>query len=210
MDRQPPSGDGAGSRFVFLAGDIALDFVNTVLVEGRDLVDRVSSPTELAAWVAASSLGTAFGEPVAIPQSVHARALGLRRALKVSLDAVVAGKRIPDHALGVVNGVLRADPGSELVHGTAGGLRRRPRVDLHRDPAPLPWLLADAGARLLGGDRVRYLRRCANHNTCVLMFLDTSRSRTRRWCSMEPCGNRNKVAAHSARARRQPEGGSSR
>jgi predicted RNA-binding Zn ribbon-like protein len=45
------------------------------------------------------------------------------------------------------------------------------------------------------------LRRCANHDTCVLMFLDTSRSHTRRWCSMELCGNRSKVAAHDARSR---------
>jgi predicted RNA-binding Zn ribbon-like protein len=35
----------------------------------------------------------------------------------------------------------------------------------------------------------------------VLLFLDTSRSHTRRWCSMEQCGNRSKVAAFNARSR---------
>ena len=78
------------------------------------------------------------------------------------------------------------------------------RVDLGRDATPVPWLLADAAADLMAGDGMPRLRRCANHGMCVLLFLDTSRSHTRRWCSMELCGNRSKVAAHSARARQRP------
>jgi predicted RNA-binding Zn ribbon-like protein len=43
------------------------------------------------------------------------------------------------------------------------------------------------------------IRQCAAHN-CYLTFLDTSRPDSRRWCSMERCGNRAKVrAAHRAR-----------
>jgi hypothetical protein len=34
---------------------------------------------------------------------------------------------------------------------------------------------------------------------CSLLFVDTSRSGRRRWCSMERCGNRAKVAAHRRR-----------
>ena len=200
MDEQAPT---AEHPFVFLGGDVALDLVNTVLVDGGRRVDRASTPAELTTWVAASGLGREFGAPDAIAPTVHATTIALRRALKAAFDALVAGQPIPDESLASMNAVLQTGPGTELRRDGDDGLRLRPAVDLAADATPLPWLLADAGARLLAGDRARLLRRCANHDTCVLMFLDTSRSHTRRWCSMDLCGNRSKVAAHGARARRQ-------
>lgn len=189
--------------FLFLAGDIALDLVNTVMVDDGRQVDRIAAPAELAAWVAASSLGSEFGAPTGITPTVHETTIGLRRILKAGFDALIAGEPVPDPTVAVLNAILRAEPGTELCRTPGGELRRRLRVDLLEDSTPLPWLLADAGARLLVGDRARQLRRCANHDTCVLVFLDASRSRTRRWCSMELCGNRSKVAAHGARARQR-------
>jgi predicted RNA-binding Zn ribbon-like protein len=46
-------------------------------------------------------------------------------------------------------------------------------------------------------DRNR-VRKCGQ---CVLHFYDTSKKGTRRWCSMQLCGNRLKVAAYAARRR---------
>jgi predicted RNA-binding Zn ribbon-like protein len=37
---------------------------------------------------------------------------------------------------------------------------------------------------------------------CTLLFLDRTRARARRWCSMAVCGNRAKQAAHRTRTRR--------
>ena len=51
---------------------------------------------------------------------------------------------------------------------------------------------------LLGGPRAARLKRCEG-SRCSLLFVDTSRSGRRRWCSMERCGNRAKVAAHRRR-----------
>ena len=46
-------------------------------------------------------------------------------------------------------------------------------------------------------DRNR-VRKCGQ---CVLHFYDTSKKGTRRWCSMQLCGNRLKVVAYPARRR---------
>jgi predicted RNA-binding Zn ribbon-like protein len=46
-------------------------------------------------------------------------------------------------------------------------------------------------------DRNR-VRKC---DQCVLHFHDISKKGTRRWCSMQLCGNRLKVAAYAARQR---------
>lgn len=193
--------------FLFLGGHVALDFVNTVLVENGGIVDRLGAPEDLAAWVAASTLGAEHGVPATIAPAVYAQAIGLRGALKAGFDAIVVGEAVPDATLATLNAVLRAGPGSELRRSGPDGLRHVLRVDLAVDDAPLPWLLADAAAALFAGEDTAHLRRCANCDSCVLMFLDTSRSHTRRWCSMEICGNRSKVAAHQARARRRRTSG---
>ncbi|ODU01588.1 MAG: hypothetical protein ABS81_20335 [Pseudonocardia sp. SCN 72-86] len=192
------------NSFVFLGGDVSLDFVNTLMFDRGGLVDAVPAPEELAAWVAASSLGPEFGAPTEIDSNSYAQVIDLRRALKASFDAIVTDAPVPDDSIATINDVLRAGPGSELRREpNSGALHLRLRIDLALDSRPLPWLLADAGAALIVGGKASLLRRCANHDTCVLMFLDTSRSKTRRWCSMELCGNRSKVAAHAARSRDQ-------
>lgn len=182
--------------FLFRGGDPALDLVNTVIVEAGAPLDLIPTPADLAAWTAAAGLGS----PAAVSPEVHAAVVDVRSALKEAFDAVLAQRPVPTDRL---NAVLADSPGTVLRAGP-DGLQLLARVDLTADPAALPWVLADAGARVLTGRGL--LRRCANHDTCVLLFLDTSRSHTRRWCSMEACGNRNKVAAHAARASGRPPG----
>ena len=51
---------------------------------------------------------------------------------------------------------------------------------------------------LLSGPLATRFRECAS-DTCPLVVVDASRPGGRRWCSMERCGNRNKIRAHRAR-----------
>jgi predicted RNA-binding Zn ribbon-like protein len=61
----------------------------------------------------------------------------------------------------------------------------------------VPWLAVRRLVELLDEhpDRVR---NCANPD-CPFWFLDTTRSGTRRWCSMTVCGNRLKARRHYQR-----------
>ena len=46
---------------------------------------------------------------------------------------------------------------------------------------------------LLSGPLIAQVRSCAGPD-CTILFIDTSRPGTRRWCSMEACGNQAKSA----------------
>lgn len=187
--------------FLFLGGDVALDFVNTVMVVAGRPVDLVATPTDLREWITKSSLAADFGSPRTLDATTHAQALTLRSAMRDAFTAVAEGVAVPDAARTGINAILKNSPGTELRPAPGGALVEVPRLHVSDDSAWTPWVLADAAAKLLTGDLSGRLRRCANHDTCVLMFVDTSRSRTRRWCSMDLCGNRSKVAAHHARSR---------
>jgi predicted RNA-binding Zn ribbon-like protein len=40
------------------------------------------------------------------------------------------------------------------------------------------------------------IRQCADVRGCGVLFLDRTRNRSRRWCSMKSCGNRAKAQRH--------------
>ena len=47
------------------------------------------------------------------------------------------------------------------------------------------------------------VRRCDGAQ-CVLLYYDTARNRSRRWCDMAVCGNRAKASAHYHRTKHGP------
>ncbi len=60
------------------------------------------------------------------------------------------------------------------------------------------WSAAD----LLTTAELALVGECAGEG-CSWLFLDTSRNRSRLWCSMEDCGNRAKARRHYARKQKE-------
>ena len=69
------------------------------------------------------------------------------------------------------------------------------------DPAWRPAVMAAANLLELLAQAPDRIRRCQNPG-CVLWFFDATRNGTRRWCSMEVCGNRAKARRHYDRVRK--------
>lgn len=60
------------------------------------------------------------------------------------------------------------------------------------------WPIAQSAADLLTSDELKMLRFCEAPD-CEWLFLDHSRNRSRRWCDMASCGNREKARRHFRR-----------
>jgi predicted RNA-binding Zn ribbon-like protein len=67
-----------------------------------------------------------------------------------------------------------------------------------RSPESLLAPIAEALARFVCTENFSNVKACEGH-TCTLMFVDHTRGRARRWCSMAVCGNRAKQATHRNR-----------
>jgi predicted RNA-binding Zn ribbon-like protein len=63
------------------------------------------------------------------------------------------------------------------------------------------WPVVRSAADLLTSARLDRVKECAGG--CTWLFLDMSRNRSRRWCTMRVCGNRAKARRHYQRGRRQ-------
>jgi predicted RNA-binding Zn ribbon-like protein len=63
-------------------------------------------------------------------------------------------------------------------------------------PEMMLYQIAESAAMLLTSADLARVRECANEEEgCGSLFLDCSKSQTRRWCSMKSCGNRAKSRA---------------
>jgi predicted RNA-binding Zn ribbon-like protein len=191
---------GVTSTFHWVGNHPGLDFLNTEAVDARgEPVDLLRSWDDLVAWVAAA--GLAPTSPTCAPTDRDARrALGwarrlrsaARRTLDPGADDPIAAATLSD-TVADVPVRLRYSP-----HAAAGA----PHVttDDPTDPTDavrLAVALAVLDATRLDRSRVR---RCES-DRCVLLFYDSSKNRSRRWCDMAACGNRAKAAAHYRRSR---------
>ncbi|MER5257222.1 MULTISPECIES: CGNR zinc finger domain-containing protein [unclassified Streptomyces] len=163
-------------------------FANTVDVE--EASDEIATPVGLSGWLKGSGLLDAPGE---IPTEVHTRYLTLRAGIREELGAHV-GETPDPKLLAAADRVLAEHP----VLVTAGG-RLIPAAGLPPQRAPLAALAIAWSELVTTGDAAR-LKRCAEH-TCGWVFWDVSKNRSRRWCSMKVCGNRNKSRSYASRQR---------
>jgi predicted RNA-binding Zn ribbon-like protein len=133
-----------------------------------------------------------------------ARVREVRAAVYALFSAVAAGREPAPADVETFNAAL----GSALSHARlataddgfvwewAGGRA----ADLE---APL-WDIVRSAADLLTSPDVGKVRECGGVD-CRWLFMDTSKNRSRQWCSMSSCGNREKARRHYERVRARQE-----
>jgi len=197
--------DDWNDGFLFVGNHLTLDFLNTRPVDNGEPQELLPDFNALLRWFRAAALANGSGLARLEQQwagSARARRTldeirRLREALRKQVLAWECGGRVRHATIEKLNTLLTAHPMlAKLVETDRG-----PRIDLSfevRQPEDLFAPLVRSAARLFTeADRSR-VRKCGQ---CVLHFLDTSKKGTRRWCSMQLCGNRLKVAAYARRKR---------
>ncbi|MFA6117999.1 MAG: ABATE domain-containing protein [Sphingomonas sp.] len=186
------------SDFDFLAGHVALDFVNTVAnrLDSAKTGDLLRTPTDLTAWFAAAGSGAVEG----LTEPDLNRARDLREHLHKLFLAFACGEPPAAASLAVVDRCWRAGGSARRLvveDGRVGLSWADSAGALERGLAPI----LSAAVELLMSDRVASIRQCEGVG-CGWLFLNRSRGNSpRRWCSMSDCGNRAKAGRHYARVR---------
>lgn len=196
------AGPLAEERFDMGAGALCLNFVNTRNYRG-------SSPEEgeelgcLADWIAwclqSRILSPHRAEDFLRRASRDAKGresalLGIQssRDLLFRILSAAAANQAPERKdLAAFNRVLSpASACMEVVVEDEGFCWRWELPE--RLDSPLAPILHSAAQLLTCQEELQRLRECAASN-CGWLFLDRTRNRSRRWCDMRVCGNRDKV-----------------
>lgn len=183
-----------GTRWWFDSGSFALDFAYTGAIGESPAAERLHAPDDLTAW-----LRERF--PVAI-STARSRdlfdAISLRGAIGRMAQSVAHGEAMRTGDVDLVN-LYAATP--DIPPALAGGSRQAGR-SVQSVGQALSTIARDA-VDLFDPANEGRIRECSGSD-CDIVYLDTSRAATRRWCSMQRCGNRAKVRAHRARRAVQP------
>jgi predicted RNA-binding Zn ribbon-like protein len=195
---------------MFIADDPALDFLNSVATPVDVPVEWLDDGEGLLSWLQQAQL-------VPPPVLKHLRS----RSRAEELDAVAEQAR---NLREWFRGFVDKKRGSPLVRDDFRKLERLNRLlerddsfsqiapatntegnafELHvirkwRSPEALLVPIAEALAHFVCSEDFTYVKACEGP-TCTLFFVDRTRGRARRWCSMAVCGNRAKQAAHRLR-----------
>ncbi|NRD09523.1 CGNR zinc finger domain-containing protein [Rathayibacter agropyri] len=178
-----------GRRWWFDSGSLALDFATTGAVP-HGATEQFDSDAALTVWLAERFDAVDTGSRDARLDD----ALMLRSAIARLAEATEAATALDPRDIDVVN-LVAAMP--DIPPALSGGSRQAGRTSASGAQALAT--IARQAVELLGSAAAGRLRRCAAPE-CRMLYLDTSRAGSRRWCSMQRCGNRAKVRAHRERA----------
>ncbi len=174
--------------FMLVGGRLSLDFVGTLTERRHEPGEQLSEPERLSDWARAAGIVDA---PVEVTPAELGYAVAFRESLYRVLTASSGEHQLRAADIAALNRAARYAP-VVLTLGWSGSLRRRGDVQ-----AVIATVVRDA-LELLGGDQANRVREC-DRPECTRLYLDTSRTRNRRWCDMAECGNRAKVAAFRRR-----------
>ena len=191
--------------FLFLGNQLALDFLNTCPVQNGEAVELLPDFDALLRWFQAADLlssGQAAGlrrqwGSSAQAQHVVEAMRELREWLRKEVLTWERGGTLHRAAIGELNRLMAEHPMLTRLKASGSTWATELWFDPHR-PEDLFGPVAHGAAMLFADIDHDRVRKCGQ---CVLHFYDTSKKGTRRWCSMQLCGNRLKVAAYAARQR---------
>ena len=177
-----------------LADHPALDLLNAVVRTDAGIIDTWQSDDNVLRWLVRAGFLPSRSVPNLRRGTLLAAARALRETVRSLVAARKSGKRVDPAALNRF--LAKGRSHQELVRsGSTITIARR--YDL-ATPEGVLAPLAEAAADLLAHGDFDLVRHCEGVD-CVLWFYDRTKAHRRRWCSMQLCGNRNKVASFRAR-----------
>ncbi|MEU6054600.1 CGNR zinc finger domain-containing protein [Streptomyces xanthochromogenes] len=174
---------------------LATSFTATLTERCGDAVERIPVPRRLVDWLSVSGLAVES----CTAQQLE-RAWELRESIHAAATAAARRDPLPVSAVLVIN--EHSSEGRAAAILTPDGDRQWRLGSASPVEDALGVVAADA-IDIITGERDGRLALCASP-TCQAAFFDTSRSRTRRWCEMNTCGNREKKARFNAAKREGP------
>ena len=181
--------DRPRTEFQF-GGRLSLDLTWTLRYRAVWPTELLGSPDDLRVWLDAVGLPT----PATPTKRDLADATALRETIYRAATALIDGQAITPDDRNLINRWAAQPPPSPRLE--IDGTRRLVAADRHQLRAALSAIARDVIELLTTPDN--RLRRCEGP-LCSLLFHDSSRPGTRRWCSTSGCGNKVNTKAYRTR-----------
>ena len=189
-------------------GTLCLDFTNTLYGHDNPIHEYLMDYRDVVLWsrhvgtLDSNRAGNLLSEWEQVParfEAVFRQAIQLRETL-YRIFASLAHNESPqnDDITQLHQAWLENEAHSQLVQNESGfelGWKDRDAID------SMLWPITRSAMELLTSeDEWKRVKQCGR---CDWLFIDRSRNRSRRWCSMNACGNRIKMARRYEREKQE-------
>lgn len=207
----PSSKHQPAYQFDLSGGNLALNFANTVSHrDNREIrAEHLDSYADLVVFAMQSKI---ISSHLAEELRAHAprrsgeagrvfrEAVTLREGIYRTFASLAAGRTPAKADVEQINTSAREALRHRQIVRADGGYRWEWQNQAGSRLQRLLWPIAQAAAELLTSEELHSIRLCEAPD-CDWLFLDNSRNRSRRWCDMKVCGNREKARRHYRRTR---------
>ena len=194
----------------FIADSLGLDFLNSIATPVDQPIDWLDGGDGFVAWLAQADLvppqalnalvkQATPGELDKVADQVRALREWFRGFVRKHMGRPLTPKAIRE--LSPLNALLESDEmfSRVVAHENSNGEHLELQTTRRwRSLESLLLPIGEAMARCVCDEDFADIRACEGAS-CTLVFVDRTRRRGRRWCSMALCGNRAKQAAHRHR-----------
>jgi predicted RNA-binding Zn ribbon-like protein len=193
------------TQFDFDSGDLCLDFANTLEWHASDHpVEHMGDYFFLVSWIItpekAAHLRQLAADKADEATAAYDAAIRLREVVYSIFSQYYHKEVVKPADVQILNTILSRSLPHLRVAGSTSGFDWEWNRD-SQDLEQIIWPIARHAAELLTSDQLDSVRVCEDDRGCGYLFIDTTRNHSRRWCSMESCGNRAKARRHYARQR---------
>ncbi|UVI36299.1 CGNR zinc finger domain-containing protein [Brevibacterium spongiae] len=195
-------------EFEHVGNALCLELTNSIPDRASGDRDWLADPATAADWIGSLDLDLDRGADLAeqdLAEQDLAELRKFREHVFDVFDALASGGSVPQRSLDTITeaharslqkfGFRAPDGPSDTAGRIAPLVRDWP--DTWSTKALIA-LFAQSAIDELTGTRLDRLKSCPS---CHWLFIDTSRNRSRRWCSMQTCGGRDKALRHYRRTR---------
>jgi predicted RNA-binding Zn ribbon-like protein len=196
-----------------IGGALCLDFANTLYGHAEAIHEYLFDYRDLVLWshhasvLSAEKIEILLSKGEQVPtesEAVFRQAIQIRETIFHVFASVAQNESLRGDELTKLHQswlehqshsiLLVTEPGFELGWADGDALDS------------MLWPITRSAMELLVSDELARVKQCGR---CDWLFLDRSRNRSRRWCSMDACGNRIKMARRYKRHKgSMPEAGS--
>ena len=177
-------------KFAFVCGRACLNFAGTMKHRFTSREERLTKPAVLSEWAVQAGL---LDAGIDVPIDDLVTAIEVREAIYRTVVARLDGGQPQQADVDLLNEQASQPQLTPRLLPTGATYREGNAAQL------IASLAADL-LDLLAGSGIDNVKRCA-HPNCSLLYVDSSRAKSRHWCGMATCGNKVKVQAFRARQR---------
>lgn len=194
------------STLEIVGGGLCLDFANTInsrrepehdyLLNYSDLVDWAEK-TEVLSLQQARSLKQRAAQDVKKAENALEKGRNTRELIYRVFSAIAKQSRPQDEDLRAISRLYREVIANGYFVRTGVHYELDWKVNETLDA--FLWPIISSAEELIVSDELTHVKECPG---CGWLFLDTSKNQSRRWCSMNTCGARDKMRRYHQRLKR--------